>query len=410
MGADCDPMIGREFNVRSVTAATLSGFGMAFSTGPFVFSTFSLFMLPMASAFGWGRGEISAALLISSGCAALADPFVGRWVDRWGARKVLLPGMIAFGLANAGLYWVRGSLVGLYLLFGAVGATSALCAAVPYSKVISSWFQARRGLVLGVALGVGAGIGSAVMPHIAQASISAFGWRAARLALAGGIVGLGFPIMLFFLRENRREASQAQAHALPPGPSAAEARRDPTFWLMLVLIFVGTIPLAGTVVHLIALLADRGVSGSRAAAIYSAYAISNIVGHVLIGALQDRVDSPRVGLIVYASALLSFVMLQAAGDHLLWGAAIFLGLGFGAEVSLGAYWVSRYWGLRSYGEIYGSLYCGASAAAAIGPFVMGVAYDLAGAYRPALTAFQAAMVVCIVLTLKLKPYTFPLRR
>ena len=67
-------MAHSEFNRQSLTAASLSGLGMVFSTGPMVLATFALFMLPMAKEFGWGRAEISLGLTISSGCAALADP------------------------------------------------------------------------------------------------------------------------------------------------------------------------------------------------------------------------------------------------------------------------------------------------------------------------------------------------
>src|SRR5687768_9328140 len=144
-------MSGQEFTRRSMAAAGLSGLGMMFSTGPIVYATFSLFMLPLASAFGWGRGEISLALVISSGCAALADPIVGRLIDRWGVRRVLLPGMLLFAVANAALSTLTGDLAQLYVYSILLGIGSAMCAGVPYSKVIAGWFHERRGLVLGVA-------------------------------------------------------------------------------------------------------------------------------------------------------------------------------------------------------------------------------------------------------------------
>ena len=294
-------MSSQEFTRRSVTAAGLSGLGMMFSTGPIVFATFSLFMLPLASAFGWGRGDISLALVISSGCAALSDPVVGRLVDRWGVRRVLLPGMILFALANAALSTLTGDLAQLYAYSVLLGIGSAMCAGVPYSKVIAGWFHERRGLVLGVALGIGAGAGSAIMPQIARPLIEDYGWREARLLLSGLLIFFAFPIMLFFLRESPTAGTGAGARTAMPGVTAAEAIRTRLFQVIFAMIFVGTMVLAGTVIHLIAMLADHGLTVAVATSFYSTYAVSNVAGHALIGYLQDRFQSPRVGLPVYCA-------------------------------------------------------------------------------------------------------------
>ncbi|MGS1016527.1 MFS transporter [Allosphingosinicella humi] len=403
-------MSGQEFTRRSVAAAGLSGLGMMFSTGPIVFATFSLFMLPLASEFGWGRGEISLALVISSGCAALSDPIVGRLVDRWGVRRVLLPGMLLFAFANAALSTLTGALAQLYAYSVLLGIGSAMCAGVPYSKVIAGWFHERRGLVLGVALGIGAGAGSAIMPQIARPLIEEYGWREARLLLSGLLIFFAFPIMLFFLRESPAAAAGSGARAAMPGVAAAEAIRTRLFQVIFAMIFVGTMVLAGTVVHLIAMLADHGLTVAVATSFYSAYAVSNVAGHALIGYLQDRFQSPRVGLPVYGAALAGILLLAfSESTPLLLLGAVCLGLGFGAEVSLGAYWVARYWGLKAYGEVYGFLYCAASAGAAIGPFLMGTIFDLTGSYDPVLIAFAGVILVCICINLLLGPYVYPAR-
>lgn len=403
-------MSGQEFTRRSVTAAGLGGLGMMFSTGPIVYATFSLFMLPLASDFGWGRGEISLALVISSGCAALSDPVVGRLVDRWGVRRVLLPGMLLFALANAALSTLTGDLAQLYAYSVLLGIGSAMCAGVPYSKVIAGWFHERRGLVLGVALGIGAGAGAAIMPQIARPLIELYGWREARLFLSGLLLLFAFPMMLLFLRESTEAGPGTKARAAAPGVPAAEVIRSRLFQTIFVMIFIGTLVLGGTVIHLIAMLADHGLSMAVATSFYSIYAVSNVLGHALIGYLQDRYQSPRVGLPVYCSALAGILLLAfSESPPLLLLGAVCLGLGFGAEVSLGAYWVARYWGLKAYGEVYGFLYCAASAGVAIGPFLMGTIFDLTGSYDPVLIAFAFVILVCIGINLLLGPYVYPAR-
>jgi MFS family permease len=143
--------------------------------------------------------------------------------------------------------------------------------------------------------------------------------------------------MLFFLRESSAAAAGSGARTAMPGVTAAEAIRTRLFQVIFAMIFVGTMVLAGTVVHLIAMLADHGLTVAVATSFYSAYAVSNVAGHALIGYLQDRFQSPRVGLPVYFSALAGILVLAfSESAPLLLLGAICLGLGFGAEVSLGA--------------------------------------------------------------------------
>lgn len=402
-------MVHKDFTPESVRAAALSGLGMVFSTGPIVLATFSLFMLPMAKEFGWGRGQISLALVLSSGCAALADPIAGRLADRYGVRRIVIPGIVVFGLANAALGLVSHSLALLYVAFALVGLSSVTCGAVPYSKIITGWFAEKRGLVLGLALGVGAGAGSAIISQLTRFLIDHAGWRDARFILGGLILAMPFPLMSLFLRESHSGQSRSRRPSV--GITAAEARRQPTFYLMFAMIFVGTTALAGAVVHMVAMLSDKGLSLKLATVIYSTCSMANIGGRILTGWLQDRIGSARVGVPVYLTCLAGLSLLAfGSGFAAMELGAILLGLGFGAEVVLAGYWVSRYWGLREYGQIYGFIYAAASAGAAVGPFVMGWVFDMTGSYRQALLAFQVAIGLCLAANLFLGPYVYAARQ
>ena len=58
---------------------------------------------------------------------------------------------------------------------------------------------------------------------------------------------------------------------------------------------------------------------------------------------------------------------------------VLCGLGIGAEVDLMAYFVSRYFGLRSFGAIYGLMFALFSLGVGLGPFLMGLRARLAAA-------------------------------
>ena len=57
-----------------------------------------MFVKPLEANFGWGRGEIMLAFTIFLLVQAVAAPFIGRMVDRYGARWVIATGALIFGL------------------------------------------------------------------------------------------------------------------------------------------------------------------------------------------------------------------------------------------------------------------------------------------------------------------------
>src|SRR6187431_877716 len=73
---------------------------LGISTGPAAFGLASLFLLggPIGDEFGWSRTAISAAVSVMMLCTAVSLPFMGRLVDRFGVKRVLVPSIIIFGL------------------------------------------------------------------------------------------------------------------------------------------------------------------------------------------------------------------------------------------------------------------------------------------------------------------------
>src|SRR5260221_12035002 len=75
----------------------------------------------------------------------------GRLVDRFGVRRVILPGTLIFGFLLISFKFISTSLWQLYVIFLALGLIGGT-AQVPYIKVVSNWFDKRRGLALGLAM------------------------------------------------------------------------------------------------------------------------------------------------------------------------------------------------------------------------------------------------------------------
>jgi MFS family permease len=158
-----------------VVAATL---GLSVSNGPLIQYSFGTFLKPLGQEFGVDRGTLSTAVLVAFIFAGLFTPVVGRLVDRYGVRPVLLPALVLFALAIAALSLSPPSAIAFIALYGIAGAFSAGQTPLPYSKSVAGNFESHRGLALGISMS-GVGLGAAIIPQVAQFLISHFGWRTA---------------------------------------------------------------------------------------------------------------------------------------------------------------------------------------------------------------------------------------
>lgn len=152
--------------------------GLTVANGPIVFRTFGLFLGPITTEFRWDRATFSSSLLAGHTLAAVACPFMGRAIDRYGSR-VTLTFIPIFALATAAIALTPPSPVVFIALAAFCGLVSTAQAPTAYAKAVSAWFDQRRGLALGIAM-AGIGIGAAVVPQFAGAAINALAQTAAK--------------------------------------------------------------------------------------------------------------------------------------------------------------------------------------------------------------------------------------
>jgi MFS family permease len=398
-----------EFTKGSVGAATAAWMGFFIGPNALLAATQGLFMQPVAAAFGLNRTSISAVMLISPWTAAVCAPLAGRAMDRWGLRRVLLPGIAMFGLMH--FLMSRADSTGqlmlvTVLLAGAAGFHSA----VGYAKVVSLWFARNRGFVLGIVAALGTGVSSAAVPQVLRLVIRDHGWRGGYVSLAALILLVGLPTVSFLLREPVAAASNpgaAAPAALLPGLSAMQAMRRPAFWLLFGAILFASMALIGTVVHAFPMLTERGFSAAVATTALSFMFIGSVIGQLGSGYLVDRIDTPRTALPFFIAALFGVLIVHSAAytPSLLIG-SLLLGIGTGAENGLAAYLTSRYFGLRGFGHIFGFMLAAANLGIGVGLMLMGIAHDLAGDYGPMRGVFGAAMVLAVVCMALLGPYVY----
>lgn len=398
----------REVNARSLATAFACASAILFGPGPMIVGGLSLLMTAVAADFGWSRTMFSAVPLLTAWAAALTSPIFGRLMDRYGLRRVLLPGIAAFGLAFlllSAVPRITWMFFGAYLLVGIVAGSQG---PVGYNKIVCQWFVRHRGMVIAFAAAIGSGVGYALMPQVVNAMIVHHGWRSAYLVIAIAILFISLPIGLFFLREKDRPAELAGVpEREEDGLTRAEGIRTATFWKLVLVLFLGATVYYGMLLHLFPMLLDRGIDRTSATATISIVAIGAIVGQFSAGVLLDRMNTPKIGAFFFTAGLAGVVLIHhGSGSPMVFVGAVLLGIGQGAELSVIGYIASRLFGLRAFGALYGIIYAGAAAASGIGPMVMGIFYDRLGSYELALWCGEAALLVAFGLILSLGPYVY----
>ncbi len=372
------------------------------SFGSLLVFTFSTFLKPLSTAFGWSRESVSASFGFAALSVAVCSPFLGRLLDRYPPRRIIVPCMAIFGLSFASLSFLTPSLLHLYAIFVVMGVVGNGSTQMGYSRAVSTWFVRHRGFAMSVVM-AGSATGAIVFPPLAQAIIGSLGWRSAYLCLGALTLLIGLPLTIAFVRENPRAECPAVSTAV--GFTVAQALRSPAFWIILSSLFLGSVSVNGALTHLSPLLTDRGVPASQAALVASSLGFAGFAGRLLTGFLLDRFFGPRIGLCMLGACAVGILLLSTvatAGWAMV--AAALIGLGLGAEADLTPYLLSRYFGLRSFSTLYGFSWTAYALAGALGPILMGKTFDATGSYQALLLLLGGATFVCAALYSLLPSY------
>lgn len=384
--------------------------GLIVCNGPVLAFTFGVFLKPIMADMGWQRGTASFALAFGELFGAVTVPVLGLMMDRWSIRRVALPGIVAFALCLGLMGLTPHSLPIFVLFFTMVSIAGAIQTPLGYTKAVAAWFDRRRGLALGIAL-AGVGLGGIIIPQVAQALIAHFGWRGAYACLGVMVLVIALPAVGLWVREPQPGEGERRvrlATETTPGLTAREALGTTRFWLLAGAFFLVAMALLGSSAHVVPLLTDRGLSPAAATATFGLFGLSTLTGRVVTGFLVDRVFAPYVAAVFWFAPVAGFAAL-IGGAGLLPAAGVFLiGLGLGSEVDMLAFLNSRYFGQRAFGQLYGYFFMSFALGGALGRFLGGYLFDLAGSYSPALAGAGAALVAAIVLLMRLGAYVYPI--
>jgi MFS family permease len=363
---------------------------------------------PFEAEFGWDRASIATAVALNLLLFGAMGPFVGRWMDRYGPRRVAIGAVTllmigALATTTMTTVWQLDLYWGLIVGMGAGGVAMVLV-----GSVVNRWFDQRRGLITGV-LGAANSTGQIIfVPLIAWLAVNA-GWRVGVLLVVTllGLVVLPLLILVFrnqpsdvgLRRYGESAAPSARAGSAAAGVDSTPLRqvfRSPEFWWLAGGLFVcgyTTNGLIGT--HFISHAADHGIGEVTAAEVYGLMGGVNILGTIGAGMLADRVRNRNKLLVgFYAFRGLSLLYLPFIQDvGMLTIFAILYGLNWFGTAPVSQLIAADVFGRRSVGTVYGFLFLGHQVGGALAALTGGMVHNWYGDYQMAfLSAGMAGLV------------------
>ena len=373
---------------------------------------------PLRTLHGWSKSTVSSAITLYFLTAGIMGMLIGRQVDRYGPRRVLILGSVVICAGFLLLGFIRSvwQLYGLYFVMAIGFSCTSL---VPVNTLITNWFVIKRGFAMSLT-NTGLSVGGIVLVPFASYLISHWGLRIA-LPVLGTIYGFVVIFATSYIKQRPSDLDQfpdgeaphksfSDKHASAISYSAqmrvwtrSEAFRTRPFWSIVIAFLLALSGQIAFLVHQVSFLSIYlGVSGAATAV--SITAAASIAGRLFLGTIVDRCDKRHVIMFCFLIQGLAMIFL-AHFDHvvILYLGTFAFGLTMGSIIMMQSLIIGECFGLVSFATVSGFAGLFTMCGAAFGPTIAAVIYDAAQSYQAAFTIFAALSLVAIAVIYFARP-------
>lgn len=410
--------------------------GIALCLSPLPYWALIVIGSELGKEFGWSREIITAGFLYMTAGVLVGAPIAGQLVDKFGARKVLLPSIVALSVGVCSFSLMTDNPVVFYTIFFFTAFFGSATLPITWSKAIVNNFDRHRGLALGIAL-TGTGLYGFLAPTYIQSFINSVGWRGAYVAVGVLPIIFSLPLAFFLFRDRKEEAALSasgtqtgflktytkgfvvafvlfammtwiittqgpvwvialmvvflaaylifvfagsgnEVHAASdlPGLSLRETFQNYRFWVIFFAFLLLGAVVSGIIANSKYILLDKGYSDVTATGFFTGaglIGLSTLMGRLIGGWLVDHFWAPMIAFIFMSvPAIGCYILMQNYGVGVNAVALILVGLAAGVEFDMMAYFTSRYFGMKSYGRIYGLVYAAFGLGSGTSPVIFNI--------------------------------------
>lgn len=384
-----------------------------FSSGPGQSHTFSVFVEPISQDLELSSASIASAYGLATLIAAFLLPYMGKIIDRYGARVSLIIisiilgiSCIFFGAASNFLMLTVG--FGFLRFFGQ-GSLMLGCA-----NLVSQWFDSKRGFAMSL-MALGFGMSMAIHPPVSQFLIDQYGWKYAWIILGISTWIIMVPA-LFILAWNNPENIGLKPDGVKKsnlkndeieaieGLNLTEASKENSFYILAAMWFGMAMLVTTLHFYQVTILTNQGITTEFAASLFTVSAFAMVVFMPLVGKFFDNFPTKYVlatGLLINSISLISITYSNSEAYSLFY--AVSFGINNAFSMTMFGYIWPRYFGRKHLGSIQGTGQMIGVIGASLGPLPVGFAIDYLGSSLITiryLSVYPIIMAVIIIMFLK----------
>ena len=370
-----------------------TGMMMEFSVVGFIFYCFPLMFSALERDLGATQSQLSGALSLWFISSAVASIFLGRLLDKFSIKKIMMIGGVIFSLGLFSISFVQSSfsLLLIYATLLAIGGPALGNLSV--TKLVANWFEANAGMALGIAA-IGISFSGVILPILVDPLIEMIGWRSVYMVFGLIVLFLLIPTVRYFVIDTPEEIGQYKDN-LPdqPAPDYSQGLlgikdffKHGIFWIISLAFAFQFLAMGGVLLHLPLHSENQGFLETwtilgfpikQTVFAYSFAALGGVVGKVFFGYLMDRLRPNIPVMIMMAMQSIGIFGLTLIDNYLFFTIFCFIfGLGFGGAMVLMSACFLKAFGSQNLGSVRGVSAMLIVPVQPVGMVLVGTAFDL----------------------------------
>ena len=369
-----------------------TGMMMEFSVIGFIFYCFPLMFNALERDLGASQSQLSGALSIWFVSSAIASIFLGRLLDKFSIKKIMMIGGVIFSLGLFSISFVQSSF-SLLLIYGTLLAVGGPALGnLSVTKLVANWFEKNAGMALGIAA-IGISFSGVVLPLLVDPLIDLIGWRSVYIVFGLIVIFLLIPLVRYLVIDNPEEVGQFKDNLIEEPSEDFEDLmkikdffKHNIFWIISLAFAFQFLAMGGVLLHLplhsesqgfLETWTVLGLPIKQTVLAYSIAALGGVVGKVFFGYLMDRLSANIPVMIMMAMQSMGIFGLTLIDNYLLFTLFCFIfGLGFGGAMVLMSASFLKAFGSQNLGSVRGISALIIVPVQPVGMILVGTAFDL----------------------------------
>lgn len=387
---------------------------MEFSVIGFTFYCYPLMFDSLEKELGATQAQLSGALSLFFICSAAASIFLGRLLDKYSVKNIMIIGGVIFSCGLISIAYVQSVFYLLLVYATLIAIGGPALGNLSVTKLVANWFETKAGVALGIAA-IGISFSGVILPILVDPLISAIGWRNVYLVFAAIVLLLLLPIIYFLVINTPEEINQNKDNEISSNQTASQEEPMPMldflkfgkFWFISLAFALQFFSMGGVLLHLIPHASILGFEAvwdffgfplKQTVFAYSLAAFGGVVGKIFFGYLIDRMQANRpvmFMMLMQAIGIFGLTMVETFGLFLI--SCFVFGLGFGGAMVLMSACFLKAFGSHNLGSVRGISAVIIVPVQPLGILIVGQAFD-AGYYIQAFLLMGFASVLALLVS------------